>query len=76
MFIDLNCSPIAYSTPATDLDVDRVRMLFDTNVFGVMSMIQEFVSLLIASQGKIINIGSVAALLPSVKFSLLSSRSH
>lgn len=48
--------------PATDVTLDGVRSLFETNVFSVMMMCKEFVPLLIAAQGKIINIGSVAAI--------------
>lgn len=51
--------------PATDLDVDHVKGMFDINVFGVMRMVQEFVPLLIASgNGRIVNIGSIAGVMP------------
>jgi len=52
----------SYTVPATDVTLDGVRSLFETNVFSVMMMCKEFVPLLIAAQGKIINIGSVAAI--------------
>jgi len=37
--------------------MDEVRDLFETNVFDVMSVTQEFLKLLITSEGLIVNIG-------------------
>ncbi|KAJ7607360.1 NAD(P)-binding protein [Roridomyces roridus] len=54
-----------YSVPATDVDMDEVKAVFDVNVFGVMSMVQEFAPLLIASgDGRIVNIGSISGIMP------------
>jgi len=53
-----------YMTPATDVTLEGIRSLFETNIFSVMMMCKEFASLLIAAQGKIINIGSVAGIVP------------
>ncbi|KAJ7699302.1 NAD(P)-binding protein [Mycena rosella] len=54
-----------HSLPATDFDLDEVKEMFEVNVFGVMRMVQEFVPLLIASgDGRIVNIGSITALMP------------
>lgn len=40
------------------MDMDDVTALFDTNLFGVMRMVKEFVHPLIASgDGRIVNIG-------------------
>lgn len=51
--------------PATDLEIDTVvKDMFDINVFAVMRMVQEFVHLLIAAEGTIVNIGSIAAIMP------------
>ena len=50
---------------ATDITMDHVRQLYETNVFGVMAMVKEFVPLLIASQdGCVVNIGSLSAIAP------------
>jgi len=54
----------SYLMPATDIMPEGLRSLFETNVFGVMFMCQQFAELLIAAQGKIVNIGSVAGILP------------
>lgn len=65
LFILVNNAGQSYSLPFTDCDMQQVRALFETNVFGVMMMIQEFLPLLIASgDGRIVNIGSVVATVP------------
>ncbi|KAF8192803.1 NAD(P)-binding protein [Mycena galopus ATCC 62051] len=54
-----------YSVPATDIDIDEVKGMFEVNLFGVMRMVQEFAPLLIASgDGRIVNIGSIAGVMP------------
>lgn len=41
-----------------------MKDIFEINVFAVMRMVQEFVHLLIAAEGTIINIGSIAGIMP------------
>ncbi|CAK7264313.1 NADPH-dependent 1-acyl dihydroxyacetone phosphate reductase [Sporothrix epigloea] len=55
-----------HTVPATDLDLDEVRTTFETNVFGIMAMCKEFISLLINARGLIINIASISAVSPYV----------
>ncbi|GAB7340814.1 hypothetical protein MBLNU457_7178t1 [Dothideomycetes sp. NU457] len=55
-----------YTVPATEIDLDEVRNLFEVNVYGVMAMCQAFAPLLIAAKGTIVQIGSLAALMPYV----------
>jgi len=50
--------------PAVEVDIELARSVFDTNVLGTMRMCNEFVDLLIAARGQILNLGSVVALLP------------
>ncbi|XMA15012.1 hypothetical protein WAI453_007803 [Rhynchosporium graminicola] len=52
--------------PATEVDLDDARACFETNFFAVIALTQSFVPLLIASKGLILNIGSVAAIVPYV----------
>ncbi|KAJ7607467.1 NAD-P-binding protein [Roridomyces roridus] len=57
--------PPGCSVPATDLDLDDVKTVYEANVFGPMRMVQEFAPLLIASsEGRIVNIGSMAGIMP------------
>ncbi|KAJ7730252.1 NAD-P-binding protein [Mycena maculata] len=63
--LDILWSGPAYSLPAADVDIDEVKNVFEVNVFGVMRMVQEFAALLIASgDGRIVNIGSIAGVMP------------
>ena len=57
----MNCT-----MPALDVPLDDARACFETNVFGVIAITQSFISLLIASKGLIINIGSLAGIMPYV----------
>ncbi|KAL2065668.1 hypothetical protein VTL71DRAFT_3338 [Oculimacula yallundae] len=52
--------------PATEVDLDDARLCFETNLFAVIALTQSFIPLLIASKGLILNIGSVAAIVPYV----------
>ena len=55
-----------YAAPAIELDIDRVRKVFETNVFGVMQMCSTFSKMLIADHGTIVQIGSVTRDVPVV----------
>lgn len=52
--------------PATDIDMDEVRNTFETNVFGVMAMVQAFAPLLIEARGLIVMISSVSSVTPYI----------
>ncbi|KAJ6520835.1 NAD-P-binding protein [Mycena capillaripes] len=53
----------SYIGAVSDLDMSAVRNLFELNVFSTMSMVQEFIPLLIASgNGLVINSGSLAGI--------------
>ncbi|KAJ7153456.1 NAD(P)-binding protein [Mycena crocata] len=53
-----------YSVPATDVNIDDVKAMFEVNLFGVMRMVQEFAPLLLAAEGRIVNIGSISGIMP------------
>ncbi|ORY59626.1 uncharacterized protein BCR38DRAFT_412625 [Pseudomassariella vexata] len=55
-----------YTVPALDIDHDEVHQLFEVNVFAVMRMCQAFAPLLITAKGRIVQIGSVAGVIPYV----------
>ena len=52
--------------PALDMPLDDARGCFETNFFGLIAITQAFSPLLIESKGLIINIGSVAGVVPYV----------
>ncbi|OJJ66269.1 hypothetical protein ASPBRDRAFT_59940 [Aspergillus brasiliensis CBS 101740] len=60
----VNNSGAAYSMPLLDSDNSVAKKIFDVNVFAVVAVTQAFAPLLIASKGKIINIGSVLGKMP------------
>lgn len=48
-----------------DASLDKVKEVFDVNVFGQVAMVQEFVPLLLASDdARIVQIGSLASIAP------------
>lgn len=62
-----------YTCPALDVEYDEIQATFETNVFAVMRMCQAFAPLLIEAKGTIIQIGSVAAIIPYVFGSVYNS---
>ncbi|KAK1975130.1 short chain dehydrogenase [Colletotrichum cereale] len=62
----VNNAGLTHTTPATDINMDEVRQTFETNVFGVMAMVQAFVPMLIPTRGLIIMISSLSAISPYV----------
>ncbi|KAF2674154.1 NAD(P)-binding protein [Microthyrium microscopicum] len=51
-------------SPAIEVDLDRVKDMFDVNVFAVMEMNKQFIPLLIAAKGTIVNHGSILRNMP------------
>jgi NAD(P)-dependent dehydrogenase (short-subunit alcohol dehydrogenase family) len=60
----VNNAGVSRRLPLELEDMAEVRKLYDVNVFGLMAMTQAFTSLLRRSSGRIVNIGSVAGILP------------
>ncbi|KAL8851889.1 MAG: hypothetical protein Q9221_003212 [Calogaya cf. arnoldii] len=53
-----------YTVPAIEAEASEIESVFDTNLFAVMRLCQTFMPLLRQSQGTIVQIGSVAAVIP------------
>jgi 1-acylglycerone phosphate reductase len=61
----VNNAGIWSTTPALDHELSDIRMIFETNVFGMMTMVQEFMPLLVLSPDAcIVNVGSIGGLMP------------
>ncbi|KAJ7593183.1 hypothetical protein C8J56DRAFT_930523 [Mycena floridula] len=60
----VNNAGIAYPFVVSDFDMDRVKASFDVNVFGAMDVTHQFLPLLIQAKGRVIQIGSSAAIMP------------
>ncbi|KAJ6572154.1 hypothetical protein B0H19DRAFT_1348148 [Mycena capillaripes] len=60
------CTPLslstAYSVAITDMELDRVREIFEVNLFSPMTMVKEFSHLLVAAgDARVVHIGSISA---------------
>lgn len=53
-----------YTVPALDAELSEIRETFETNLFAVMSMCQTFAQLLIEARGTIVQLGSLAGVMP------------
>eukprot|EP00636_Phaeomonas_parva_P017944 CAMPEP_0118866902 /NCGR_PEP_ID=MMETSP1163-20130328/10674_1 /TAXON_ID=124430 /ORGANISM="Phaeomonas parva, Strain CCMP2877" /LENGTH=315 /DNA_ID=CAMNT_0006801265 /DNA_START=62 /DNA_END=1009 /DNA_ORIENTATION=+ len=60
----VNNAGISRRLPVELEDLDGVKWLFEVNLFGVFRVTQAFIPLLRKSTGRIVNIGSVANILP------------
>ena len=56
----VNNAGVLFAGPNIENDMERVKWLFEVNVFGVQRVTQAFAPMLIDSGGRIANIGSVA----------------
>jgi len=56
----VNNAGVLFTGPVSDAEIDKVKWLFDVNVYGVMRVTQAFAPLIIESQGRIINMGSIS----------------
>ncbi|KAK4634751.1 Short-chain dehydrogenase RED1 [Fulvia fulva] len=55
-----------YTVPALDVEMEEIRQTFEANLFGVMAMCQAFAPLLVEAKGTIVQIGSLAGIMPYV----------
>lgn len=55
-----------YTVPALDVEYDEIQLTFDTNLFAIMRMCQAFAPMLIQARGTIVQIGSLAGIMPYV----------
>lgn len=57
---------LGYTIPILDIDIDIAKRIYDVNVWGVIRTTQVFSSLIIAAEGTIVIIGSLAGIMPYV----------
>ncbi|KKZ64487.1 hypothetical protein EMCG_09529 [[Emmonsia] crescens] len=62
----VNNAGLNYTVPALDANLQASRAVFETNFFSVIAMCQEFAPLIIKAKGTIIQVGSVAGIIPYV----------
>ncbi|KAJ6470259.1 NAD-P-binding protein [Mycena vitilis] len=55
----------AYPVAITDMELDRIREIFEVNLFAPMAMVKEFSRLLIAGgDARVVQIGSISGIMP------------
>ncbi|KAM3529789.1 hypothetical protein MY4038_005240, partial [Beauveria bassiana] len=61
----VNNAGAGYTMPLLDVDIDRARNCHDVNVWGPLRTVQAFSELLIASRGRVVNVGAATGCLYS-----------
>jgi len=72
----INNAGVFIGGPAIDVELEEFQWLMDINVYGVYRMNQAFAPMIIASQGRINTIGSIAGTLSGKYFSHYSISKH
>ncbi|EDN11243.1 short chain dehydrogenase/reductase [Histoplasma capsulatum] len=62
----VNNAGLGYTVPVLDVNLQEAREVFETNFISVIAMCQEFAPLIIKAKGTIVQIGSVAGIIPYV----------
>ncbi|PGG95770.1 hypothetical protein GX51_08123 [Blastomyces parvus] len=62
----VNNAGLNYTVPALDVNLQDAREVFETNFISVIAMCQEFAPLLMKARGTIVQLGSVAGIIPYV----------
>lgn len=61
----VNNAGVSYPYAAADMSMDKVKEVFNVNLFAAMAMVQSFLPLLLlAHSGRIIQLGSLAGVMP------------
>ncbi|XWW98231.1 hypothetical protein V2A60_006228 [Cordyceps javanica] len=61
----VNNAGTGYTMPLLDVDIARAQTCHDVNVWGPLRTVQAFADLLIASRGRVVNVGAAAGCLYS-----------
>lgn len=59
----INNAGAGYATPVLDIDIEKAKQLYDTNIWGPIRMVQAFADLLVSRRGRVVNVGSCASVL-------------
>ncbi|KAH7309548.1 oxidoreductase [Stachybotrys elegans] len=58
----INNAGVGYTMPVLDVNIDKAKQVYETNVWGVLRTVQAFADLLIASKGRVVTMSSVGPL--------------
>lgn len=59
----VNNAGLGYTIPLLDADFEQARVVYDTNVWGSLRVIQAFSDLVIARKGRLVNVCSISSAL-------------
>ncbi len=69
----VNNAGISFRAPLEFVPLDEFRRLYDSNLFGLLAVTQAFLPLLRQARGRIVNVGSIAALMVTPFHGIYSS---
>ncbi|KAL4756256.1 oxidoreductase [Aspergillus foveolatus] len=69
----VNNAGIGYTTPLLDAHIGKARDVYETNVWGVLRMVQGFADLLIARKGRVVNVSTSGAVVNTPWIGIYSS---
>ncbi|KAL4771914.1 hypothetical protein BDW60DRAFT_188670 [Aspergillus nidulans var. acristatus] len=69
----VNNAGVGYTMPLLDAQIDKAKEVYETNVWGVLRMVQGFADLLIAREGRVVNLSSVGAVVNTPWIGIYSS---
>jgi NAD(P)-dependent dehydrogenase (short-subunit alcohol dehydrogenase family) len=72
----VNNAGVAISGPLSNVSEDDLDFVFDVNVYGIHRVTNAFVPLITASQGRIVNMGSIAGILSPASLGPYSMSKH
>lgn len=72
----VNNAGLGYPLPIELADMDRVRDVYEVNVFGVMAMVKAFGPQLRRWKGRVVNVGSVTGTLAAQSDGVYASSKH
>ena len=69
----VNNAGISFRAPLEFVPLDEFRRLYDSNLFGLLAVTQAFLPLIRQARGRIVNVGSIAALMVTPFHGIYSS---
>ena len=61
----VNNAALYYESVVEHMDLDHLKLVFETNLLGTVRVTQATIPLLLNSRGRVINIGSIAGVIPA-----------
>ncbi|KAI2827598.1 hypothetical protein CBS147343_4924 [Aspergillus niger] len=69
----INNAGSGYTMPLLDVDLTQAQQVYETNIWGPLRLVQALAPLLISCSGRVVNISSVGAVVPTPWIGIYSS---